>query len=118
MLGLLPKKTKKVNAMNGPFGIIPTWQFSSDPNINPSLNRFVPSSAAWQKAQQAPGLGYVMVEASRSTLGPGQLEQLRTSGQIDGVFDSFRAGGWFYENRHYLYVGGAALLAFGIWRSL
>ena len=120
MLGLLSKKTKKVAVMNGPLGIIPTWQFSSDANVNPSLNRFVPSSPAWQAASgmNGGGLGYVMVEANRSTLGPTQLEQLRTSGQIDGVFDTFRAGGWIYENQKWLWIGGAALLAFGVWRSL
>jgi hypothetical protein len=102
--------------MNGPFGIIPTWQFSSDPNLNPRLNRFVPSSAAWQQAMN--GLGYVMVNSARSTLGPQQVEQLRTSGQIDGVTDWFRAGGWLYENRWYLGLAGAALLAFSVWRKL
>lgn len=94
-------------------GLIPTWQFSSDPRTNPSLNPFVPSSPAWQKAAGMNGLGYVMVQADRSTLGPVTLEQLRTSGQINGVMDTFRAGGWAYENWKLLAVGGLALFGVG-----
>lgn len=95
-------------------GIIPTWQFSSDPNINPSLNRFVPSSPAWQKAIAPDGLGYVMVDADRSVLMPPTIAALKATGQISDASDWFRAGGWVYENRKALFGAGVAIGAIAL----
>jgi len=98
-------------------GLIPTWQFSADPRINPNLNAFVPSSAAWKRASSLEGFGYVMVEPSRSTLGPATLEQIRAANDaqtLDGVADWFRTGSWIYNHRTLLLGAGLGLGALAV----
>ena len=109
--------------MNGALGIIPSYQFSSNAAINPGENPYINRNPSWNQQglnghghagpratvigniNGASGLGYVMVDPSRS---------YRPAPALAGVTDSFRAGGWVYENRTPLVWGGVAMAAIGV----
>ena len=86
-------------------GLIPTG--SSTPIL--ATTRRSPTrpspNAEWTRRYVIPapgGLGYIMVDADRSNR------------VLAGVTDVFRAGGWIFENRTPIAIGGAALLALGV----
>jgi hypothetical protein len=85
--------------------MIPNWQFIADPAKNPSITDQALTSEQYNKRYiiKAPGgLGYVMVDTQRSQRA------------LEGVLDVFRAGGWVYQHRTAISIGGAALLGLGV----
>lgn len=88
-------------------GMIPNWQFNADPRFNPSITDKAITLAKYNEMYRVPapgGLGYVMVDPQGST----------NMGPLNGALDVFRAGGWVYENRTPIAIGGAVLLGLGV----
>jgi hypothetical protein len=76
-------------------GLIPDWQFSMDPAINPKINPFV---------QYPPGV----YQSTIQPIGPYFQTQPPASG-MNGIFDS-----WAWTNRKWLALGTVALIGLGV----
>ncbi len=77
-------------------GMIPDWQFSTDPKINFHLNPHVTYPEGWTQMTVQP-------------VGPYYAPPRIARPQLSGFFDSF---GWTY--RKPLILGGAAILGLGL----
>lgn len=88
-------------------GMIPSWQFNADPRFNPSITDKAITLAQYNQQYVIPapgGLGYVMVDQRGST----------NMGPLAGALDIFRAGGWAFDHRMELAVGGVVLMGLGV----
>ena len=86
--------------MQAQLGLVPAWQFSSDPGVNIKLNPNVEFPPGWtQRTVQPVGPAYAAARIAQPDLG-------RASRAMAGVFDS-----WAYNNRKWLVLGGLGLLA-------
>lgn len=74
-------------------GLIPDWQFSSDPAINPKINPHVSFPAG-------------VTQTTVQPIGPFWQP---APPQLGGLFDS-----WAWTNRKPIVIGGVGLLALGL----
>ena len=109
---------RQVRLLDGSLGIIPDWQFSPDPKVNPNINPYVNIPAGWMSqslpaqngflAPRAPEAGAQFMpanDAQKAALGYQMVEQL---GAIPNPFES-----WWWVNRKPLVIGGVVLLGLG-----
>lgn len=82
-------------------GLVPAWQFSPNPDVNPLLNRFASIPAGWQ-SQSSPAqvAGIPTAGMTVTPVAPGAINNLGLP-----VFDSF-----FWQHRKKIVVGGLAVL--------
>lgn len=120
----------------GSLGLIPSWQFSANPAVNPGINPYV-GPPTWQQApayrcddgtlgcgpgygmihggfQNPGGLGYVMVDPSRSYRAPRATAGAQPAPALSGITDLFTAGGWIYDNRTAIFWSGVGLVGLGL----
>jgi len=76
-------------------GMIPSFQFSTDPRVNPGINPFVKFPEGWTQSTVQP--------VGRAMAPPASLEGLAS------IFDS-----WAWQNRKWLVLGGAGLLGLAL----
>ncbi len=87
--------------MQAQLGLIPSWQFSSDPGVNIKLNPHVQFPPGWtQRTVQPVGPAYAAARIAQPDLG------YPAAHTLGGVFDS-----WAFEHRKALVLGGLGLLA-------
>lgn len=89
-------------------GLIPSWQFSLNPNINPNVNPYMTIPAGWATQSHPqplpPVAGLSMLPMAPT---PGGLVTSTGLG-ISNPFDS-----WWWQHRKHLAIGGAVVLGLG-----
>lgn len=82
-------------------GLVPAWQFSPDPSVNPLLNRYANIPAGWHsQSNPAQVAGIPTAGMVVTPIAPGAINNLGLY-----PFDS-----WWWTNRKKLVVGGLAIL--------
>lgn len=98
-------------AMPAGLGMIPDWQFSSDPRINIKINPHLPIPAPWAAGQRTiQPVGYVSNRVQGDPLAGLGITQARWAEPRVGlgaleIFDS-----WAWKNRKPIAIAGVALL--------
>ena len=75
-------------------GVIPDWQYSSDPRINIKINPFVTFPPGWNQRTVQP-VGYVN-------------DRVR---ELNGL--GFFTDSWWWQNRKLIVLGGVGILGLG-----
>ncbi len=107
-------------------GLIPDWQFSSDPNINISINPHVKIPADWPMGQRTVQPIGVMSQRTyddpiAATDGLTQMNGLgitmaRWAAPPSGLGAVFES--WAWQNRKWIVLGGIGLIGVGLLSGL